>query len=514
MLLLFSLLVGCSDHMVSKVIRRKPEIIVSPSHINFGHLISGQERENRTFSIINAGDDDLRISSPVLVSGNDRYELQEVEDEYIIKAGELVELSVEYEPKSFEANGAYIEILSNDDNEPSSLITLEGYGDAPSIQVTPTIFDYGTITIGCDNEERVTIKNVGNMPLTVHEISQMVTLPVDIIMELGSLPESPWVLEPEHEIDFLISYIPTDVGSDSSEVIIFSDDPLNPEVTTGQKGVGDVENWFSQIWVQEEISVLDILWVIDNSGSMNIFQTNLAANIGIFMNAFANTGADYRMAVITTDRSSFITVIDSNTPNAEAVLSALIMTGVHGSGMEKGIEMAYRSLDHDSAAPGGDFFRDYAKLAVVFVSDEPDHSFPWSTYINFFNTIKPLGDFIPYGVIGDVPGGCIMSSNRSADPGFGYWDLIDHFGGSWYSICASDWGVQLQDMAEEMTGRNSFILDEVDPIENTISVRVNGQVSSNWTYDALLNSVIFNQDHTPLEGQTITIEYAVWGCGE
>ena len=107
-----------------------------------------------------------------------------------------------------------------------------------------------------------------------------------------------------------------------------------------------------------------------------------------------------------------------------------------------------------------------------------------------------------------------MSSNRSADPGFGYWDLIDHFSGSWYSICASDWGVQLQDMAEEMTGRNSFILDETDPIENTILVRVNGQISLNWTYDSLLNSVIFNQDHTPIEGQTITIEYAVWGCGE
>ena len=514
MLLLFSLLVGCSDHMVSKVIRRKPEIIVSPSHINFGHLISGQERENRTFSIINAGDDDLRISSPVLVSGNDRYELQEVEEEYIIKAGELVELSVEYEPKSFEANGAYIEILSNDDNEPSSLITLEGYGDAPSIQVTPAIFDYGTITIGCDNEERVTIKNVGNMPLTVHEISQMVTLPVNIIMELGSLPPAPWVLEPEHEIDFLISYIPTDVGSDSSEVIVYSDDPENPEVTTGQKGIGDVEHWFSQIWIQEEISVLDVLWVVDNSGSMNIFQANLAANIGIFMNAFANTGADYRMAVITTDRSSFSMVIDSNTINAESILSSLMVTGIHGSGMEKGIEMAFRSLDHDSAAPGGDFFRDYAKLAVVFVSDEADHSFPWSTYLNFFDSIKPHGDFIPYGVIGDVPAGCIMSSNRSADAGLGYWDLINHYGGSWYSICAPDWGAQLQDMAEEMTGRNSFVLDETDPIENTILVRVNGQVSYDWTYNSSLNSVIFNQDHTPMEGQTITIEYAVWGCGE
>ena len=513
MLLLFSLLFGCSDHMVSKVISSRPEIIVNPSHIDFGHLTSGQDKESRTFSIINAGDDDLRIFSPVLVSGNDRYKLQDVEDEYTIEIGELIEFVVDYEPRSFEANGAYIEIESNDDDEPISLVTLEGYGDAPKIEVEPLAFDYGTITIGCDNEERVTIRNVGNMPLTIHEISQMVTLPVDIIMELGSLPEAPWVLEPEHEIDFLISYIPTDVGSDSSEVIVYSDDPDKPEITTGQGGIGDVEHWFTHVWTQEEISVLDVLWVIDNSGSMLTFQMNLAANIGSFMNAFIVTGADYRMAVITTDRSSFSTVIDPSTLNAEGLLGSLVMTGVTGSGMEKGIEMAYRSLDHDSAS-GGDFFREHAKLAVIFVSDEPDHSSPWTTYISFFDAIKPAGDFIPYGVIGDVPNGCLMTANRSAEPGMGYWDLIDYYSGQWYSICASDWGVQLQELAEELTGRNSFPLEKPDPIENTIQVRVNGQISYDWYYNSSLNTILFNQDHTPTVGQTITIEYAVWGCGE
>ena len=254
MLLLFSLLIGCSDHMVGKVILREPEIIVNPSHINFGHVISGQESETRIFSVINAGDDDLKISSPVLVSGNDRFELQEVEGEYTIEAGELVEFSIDYEPASFEANGAYVEILSNDESEPSTLVTLEGYGDAPKIQIDPLVYDYGTITIGCDNEERVTIRNIGNLPLTIHEITQMVTLPVDIIMELGSLPSAPWVLDPQHEIDFLISYIPTDVGNDTSEVVVYSNDPEDPDITTEQEGIGGVENWFSQDWVQEDIS--------------------------------------------------------------------------------------------------------------------------------------------------------------------------------------------------------------------------------------------------------------------
>ena len=39
-------------------------------------------------------------------------------------------------------------------------------------------------------------------------------------------------------------------------------------------------------------------------------------------------------------------------------------------------------------------------------------------------------------------------------------------------------------------------------------------ISADWTYDASLNAVIFNEGHIPVEGQTIDIEYAVWGCGE
>ena len=37
-----------------------------------------------------------------------------------------------------------------------------------------------------------------------------------------------------------------------------------------------------------------------------------------------------------------------------------------------------------------------------------------------------------------------------------------------------------------------FALDEPDPIEMTIEVKVNGQVSIEWAYDANTNSVVFD----------------------
>jgi hypothetical protein len=507
-------LFACTDYTMNGVKQREPEILVHPIQINFGHLTSGLESGIESFSVINTGDGDLIISSPFIVSGNDRYTMGNEEMDFTIPAGELIDFFIGYTPETYESNGGYIEIVSNDPDEPTTSIFLEGYGDAPVMSISPTDFDYGDISIGCDNEERITIRNDGNMELTINSVSHMVTLPADIIMEFGSLPEPPWTLSPSQEVDFLISYIPQDIGLDESLVTITGNDPYTPEIDIYQYGTADVENWFSHQWFQEEIPVLDILWVVDNSGSMNSHQANLSANIGKFMLAFAAAAADYNMAVITTDNWMFSSIVTPYSFDPEGEIANLVVTGINGAGMEKGIEMAANSLGSAAAAGrGGLFFREDAKLIVIFVSDEPDYSsYGWASYLPFFDNIKAHGDFVPYGVIGDPPEGC--ASHTSAEYGEGYWDLIDIYGGSWYSICASDWGVQLQDLAGEVTGQMYFELEEAGPIESTISVRVNSQTSVDWTYDASLNAVIFNDGHVPVEGQTIIIEYAVWGCGE
>lgn len=506
-----SFVFGCSDNLIYKVSDPQPEIVVYPEEIDFGNLESGQESRSEEIIIVNAGDGDLSILSPELFDGSTRYSLSAPEEEVVIPAGELLVLEVTYTPETYETNGSFVRIESNDELSPVIDVTVVGSGDAPVMSVSPEEFDYGEISIGCDNEERITIRNDGNLELTVDSISQMVTQPDDIIMEFGSLPEPPWYLEPGEEVDFLVSYIPEDVGNDESLITITGNDPQTPEVEVLQYGVGDVEKWINQNYQQEEIPILDILWVVDNSGSMSPHQTNLSSNIGSFMTAFAATGADYHMAVITTDDWSFSAIVTPYSADPEGQLASLVVTGVMGSGHERGLEMSVLSLSSSSAAgPGGSFFREDAKLVLIFVSDEPDHSSDWSSYISFFDSLKPSGDFIPYGVIGDYPSGC--TGYPSAQFGAGYWHLIDHYGGAWYSICASDWGVQLQDLAGEMTGRRTFPLDASDPIVDTIEVRVNGQVTEDWEYDASSNSVVFAEGSVPEEGQTIDIDYAVWGC--
>jgi len=516
MLYILLSLFACSDIAITA----KPDvqnIMAFPEHIDFGHLTSGEETALEEFAVINSGQVNLTIDAPILVSGNDRFSLGEFEEEeWIIPPGEHVVFDVSYDPQTFEFNGAHIEIHSDDPDEPVVLVSLEGYGDAPVLSVTPSELNYGDISIGCDNEERITIRNAGNLPLIIENVSQLVNSPIDILMEFGSLPPPPWTIDPQTEVDFLVSYIPSDIGWDRSEIVIESNDPMLPEETIEQEGNGDVERWYSERHEQEPISYLDVLWVIDDSGSMNPYQVMLANQINFFFSAFLANNPDFHMSVITTTFPTLNGMITNATHSPEVYLASLVNVGVFGSGMEMGIEMAYQALSDPSiAGPGSQFFRDEAALVVIFVSDEPDHSGAWQGYTSFFDNLKEAGKFIPYAVIGDHPSGCV--SNAHIYPinilfGAGYWHLVEHYGGDWFSLCAPDWGSQLQDLGNTLTNRATYILENENPIEDTITVTVNGQIVTEWAYDSTVNAVKFDPEHVPTEGQTIEIEYAVWGC--
>jgi hypothetical protein len=71
----------------------------------------------------------------------------------------------------------------------------------------------------------------------------------------------------------------------------------------------------------------------------------------------------------------------------------------------------------------------------------------------------------------------------------------------------------MQDLANTVTMRSRFALDEPDPIVSSITVKINGQdTTSGWFYDPTQNSVIFLEGSVPETNQTITIEYGIWGC--
>ena len=62
-------------------------------------------------------------------------------------------------------------------------------------------------------------------------------------------------------------------------------------------------------------------------------------------------------------------------------------------------------------------------------------------------------------------------------------------------------------LARESMAIMSFSLTDY-PIEDTITVEVDGVSSTDWSYDSSSNTVIFNT--APTDGSAINVTYAVW----
>ena len=536
--LLFALflLVGCtSDYKISKPLEPNepgitaPEIEVDPLTHSFGALSAGSETQDVVITIKNEGNDVLDISGIYLDNGTSNFTIT-ASPIGIVESHDEVELIVSYAPGTYETNSDIIRIVSNDEDEPVVDVLLDGSGDAPIIFVTPDYHDFGTVYLGCDDTIPVTIGNIGNSNLILTDIEYFASVPVDFAME-DYTPDHgilPITISPGDTIDISVDYVPIDTLDDDGFIEVTSNDPMTPTAYADQVGLGDYEKWVTDSHTQDETVDVDILFVIDNSGSMMSNQTNLKNNFDTFMNAFSLAGVSYQIALITTDSSDFVgDVISNTTPDPVSAFNDQIdAIGTGGSTMEKGLWYGHESTTTGDASLGSatGFFRPDARLVVVYVSDEPDFSDNTSSwhgggsatmtptdYANSLISLKSSSELIvAHAIAGDYPSGC--TANGGAQFGEGYYEVVSLLGGTFMSICAADWSVTMDTLARDSIALTSFPLSE-DPIEDSIEVKVNGYVHTGWVYDVTTNALTL--DTAPSEGSSIDITYAIWSdCEE
>lgn len=160
-------------------------------------------------------------------------------------------------------------------------------------------------------------------------------------------------------------------------------------------------------------SKVDILWVIDNSGSMQTSQENVVTNMNAFIQDFSTKQLDYRMAVTATDAykvqfngkhdcSTFrdgirttssctkvsgkpysgVFVMTPSTPNLLDVFMINVsltddVNNLGGSGDERAFQSIMRTFEEPNNAG---FLRPDAFLSIIIVSDEDDFSHDTSTF--------------------------------------------------------------------------------------------------------------------------------------
>ncbi|MCA9492499.1 MAG: VWA domain-containing protein [Myxococcales bacterium] len=289
---------------------------------------------------------------------------------------------------------------------------------------------------------------------------------------------------------------------------------------------------------------VDILWVVDNSNSMEEEQAALATGFVAFASQLEASGTDFQIGVITTsfdydddtrgrllgDPRWITNADDYESMFAERATSA----GIGGADKEKGLEAGLYALSPAGlAGPGGyneGFVRPEAQLLVIFVSDENDCSdggalegeaatacytsqdklTPVTSFVEDYRSLKPNEDDVSASSIV----GTTSSTCSEVVEGTRYLVFTGLMGGLNGDICQANWAGMLGDLGLNATGiRTRFQLEKAaqpDTIEVTVDeVAVPGSAADGWTYDVESWYLEFHGSSVPERGAQITVSYTV-----
>lgn len=502
-----------------------PQIDVDPLSVDFGSVNVNGISPVEKVKISNIGTGKLTVVSVSIKSGLN-FSLSQLAQTTLFP-GDFSYLEITYSPTAYAPNADEVYINSDDPASPSSLILVKGWGSAPQLEIYPDPYDFGTEYIECDIEGTIDLKNVGNANLEITNIEYFTSFPnhFSIDYDLVTNGPFPWTISAGSQNSVYIEYLPLDITVDSSFIRVHSNDPQFPTLLADQYGEGIYYSSVMDTYTQNTVMMSDILFIIDNSCSMGSWQTHVATNFDSFITVFKNSGVDYHIGIITTDSSALTGgIIDTSTIDPIYEFNIQAQVGTYGSGMERGLDMAYEALQPGgSAAPGSTFERADAKMSLIFVSDEPDYSYELLTsldYSAYFKSVKVNSSkIIAHDVSGGCPSGCSMpytsssgySYTKWASCNYDYEDVVSDMGGTHLDLCDADWGLKMETLAKDSIVKSSFDLSDT-PVEKTIEVLVDGVITGNWSYDPMSNSVIFDPMYIPIAGSLIDISYNIFGC--
>ena len=507
---------------------RAPVLRTDPTEIDFGMLQVG-DRDSMTVPVrvFNDGDADLLIADISLSEVDAPYDLGRLGSVLIPPGGES-EFTVTFTPETAVESAASVWIDSNDPMQPVAEIPVVGQGIAPIVAVSPEEYDFGTLYVGCEALLPVGVSNVGNDTLFVDDLVYS-TGSTDMTFDpdLAGNGELSWELEPGEAVEVWVDYAPLDEYQDVAYLQVFTNDPVQPQARATQNGSGALAGTNTDLFEQPINGQTDILFAVDWSGSMYEDVANVEANFGTFVTTLAAMDASYHVAVVTED-DGCVNYPAGTQPWIDDTMSVSDQTAVfetmlceqysgascdsHGSNTERAFMLLEAGLKNSNITTGGcndGFYREDASLSLVGVSDEPEQSVnPYTYYVALFQGMKEdPDDVVMHAIGGDYPGGC--GGNQAYT---GFYEATVATGGLFLSICATDFGSHLEALAEgSAADLTTFELSDI-PVPETLEVTVNGiPTSVGWSYNAIDNSIEFEEDLTPEGGSTIQVDYALYG---
>jgi len=273
--------------------------------------------------------------------------------------------------------------------------------------------------------------------------------------------------------------------------------------------------WVDSFTQPNTVDGIDILWVIDTSGSMHRFDAQLMAGIEVMLGALPPTS--WRLAMISNDPSR--AVLENQFPlvPGDDILDAEAMYSAMGrGGREEGFDAVYEYVINNSYS--ATWMRPDAGLLVVFVSDEQeqsdDHFVDEYDFISWYGGLRGGSVFIASIVNHDTTE-TLCDYVSPIDVGTRYMDVTNAFGGNIIDICADDWTAGVADAAASVEPHESWTLSHT-AVADSVRVFMNGSLVEpgmiTWTYSEVDNTVYFNT--VPSGGTLVEIGYRYYEGGD
>tara|TARA_B100000131_G_scaffold246681_1_gene239681 strand:+ start:899 stop:1918 length:1020 start_codon:yes stop_codon:yes gene_type:complete len=264
------------------------------------------------------------------------------------------------------------------------------------------------------------------------------------------------------------------------------------------------------IWVDSFVQPLsvdgvDILWVIDTSGSMYRYDAQLMAGIEAMMNALPESG--WRLAMMSNDPTQASIEAQFPLVPGDDIDDAIDMYNAMGrGGREEGFDASYEYIVNNSYAQT--WMRHDAALLVVMVSDEEEQSddhFPVvDDYITWYSAQRNGSAFLASIVNVQQADSVCAHTPSPIDIGDRYMEATSWLGGTVVDICSEDWSPGVTDASNQLEPYESIKLTH-EPIEESIRVFINGALYHDWHYLSTDTTVYF--DVIPDGGVLVEVGY-------
>lgn len=510
---------------------------VEPALLDFGALDEGRGA-TLSVRIYNPGPDTCIMRNLRIAEGSDpAFRTTEVES-FLIPGDQWFGWMVSFDPGAVGAGegdyrGEFELFAVNATVQQRYSVALRASSDSGCLRAEPNFLDFGGERSDCGfRVGSVRFTNVCPLPLGVGPI-ELGAGSSEGEFEIVSAPATPMDLASGASFEVRIRWNTVSRGLSTAPLYVMEDTRLRPLMVPI---LGELQRDGRRVdrFIQHREDAADILLVVDNSSTMSEEQPRLAQASRILIDEAEARGVDFHIGVTSTGitpapaggcpggadggEAGRLAPVDESrprvltpaTPDARGVLAASSQVGICHE-LEQGMEAMRRALSEPlRSGENAGFLRNDAKLAVIFVSDEDDHSgFAPDDYLAFLLALKGEGGAQVHGIV-DIGSGCLEGAGR-ADRII---DLAQKTGGVVAPLCPVDWSPAMAAIAEEIFGfRTAFSLSAT-PNEEGVVVVVGGVEAdpSTYRYDPASNSVSFAPGQTPAAGTSIEIRYTA-ACG-